>query len=194
MARIKEYIREDVLDAATQLFWMHGFKGTSMSNLVATTGLNKQSMYQEFGNKEELFRASLDNYVKRSSGKGNDILLQEPLGLSNIEVFFHRHIERASLNECPGCMLVNSAIEKELLEDDVFLQVEKSLLSIEENIFKCLVAAQQGGQLAQDKDCRVLAVFLMTFANGIMVQSKTSRGKEDYVAMLQIALSSLKNG
>jgi len=192
MARNKEYNREDVIDAATRLFWVKGFKGTSMSDLVAATGLNKHSMYQEFGNKEGLFRECLDNYVQRMGSERNRILTRPPLGRQNIEAFFRMMIDHVAANECPGCMLVNSAIEKELLEEEAFVQVKDNLARIEELFCHCLAAAQTNGEVSQEKDCRTLAAFLLTFANGMMVQSKTGRSKEILEAMVDVALSTLR--
>ena len=54
MARHKEYVKEEVLEAATQLFWEHGYEGTSMNGLVEATGLHRRSMYEEFGDKDGL--------------------------------------------------------------------------------------------------------------------------------------------
>lgn len=192
MARNKEYKREDVLDAATRVFWVKGFKGTSMSDLVTATGLNKYSMYQEFGNKEGLFRECIDNYTMRLNREGLGILTQLPLGLQNIEAFFLRLVDRASSCDSPGCLLVNSAIEKELLEEEAFIKVKKNLARIEELFFQCLTAAQTNDQIAQEKDCRILAAFLFTVANGMAVQSKTGRSKETLASMVDVALSTLK--
>ena len=192
MARNKEYSREDVLDVATRVFWVKGFKGTSVSDLVTATGLNKHSMYQEFGSKEGLFRECVDNYVLRVNSEGSSLLVRQPLGLQNIEAFFRMHIDRASTSESPGCLLVNSAIEKELLEEEAFIQVKNNLAGLEERFHQCLAAAQTDGEIAREKDCRTLAAFLLTFANGVMVQSKTGRTRETLESMVGVALSTLK--
>ncbi len=49
MGRPKEYVRDEVLDAATHVFWEKGYEGTSVSDLVEGTGLHRRSMYEEFG-------------------------------------------------------------------------------------------------------------------------------------------------
>ncbi len=191
MARSKEYTREDVVDAATRVFWVKGFKGTSVSDLVAATGLNKHSMYREFGSKEGLFRECVNHYVLRMNREGDRILTRQPLGIGNVEAFLGRLAAHAATSESPGCMLVNSAVEKELLEEEAFRQVKSNLARVEELIFRCLAAAQTDGEIAREKDCRTLAAFLFTFANGMMVQSKTGRSKESLESMVDVALSAL---
>jgi TetR/AcrR family transcriptional repressor of nem operon len=193
MARTKEYDRNEVLDTATKVFLTKGFKGTSISDLVSATGLGKRSMYQEFGSKEGLFRECIDNYALKMNSEPDRILNQQPLGLQNIEDYFHMGIDYASSSECPGCMMVNSAIEKELLDDEAFIQVQKHMAQVEESLCQCLTAAQAIGEIAPEKDCRTLAAFLFTFANGMMVRSKISPNKESLAAQVEMALSSIKS-
>ena len=41
-----------------ELFRRRGFNGTSTAELVAELGVNRKSMYAEFGSKQELFEAA----------------------------------------------------------------------------------------------------------------------------------------
>ena len=192
MARTKEYDRDEVLDAATQVFWVKGFKGTSVSDLVAATGLGKRSMYQEFGSKDGLFRECIDNYALRTNKEINVILTKQPLGLQNIEAFFRNRIDYASSHECRGCMIVNSTIEKELIEEEAFGQVQKYLSRHEEVFYQCLAAAQANGEIDPEKDCRALSGYLSTFVAGMMVMSKTNSNKESLEVLVELALSTIK--
>ena len=53
MSRPREYDRDEVLEKTTNLFWEKGFEATSINEVVARTGLNKHSLYNEFGEKEK---------------------------------------------------------------------------------------------------------------------------------------------
>ena len=193
MTRTKEYDRDEVLDAATRIFWVKGFKGTSMSDLVAATGLNKHSMYQEFASKEGLFRECIDNYFLNMGKEYSALLNRQPLGLKNIEEVLTIIIDHASSHEIRGCMIVNTTIEKELVDKEVFGQVKKHLLGREEHFYSCLAASQANGEIAPEKDCRTLAGFLMTFISGIMVLSKTDPTRGFLEAQVETALSTIRN-
>lgn len=192
MARTKEYDRDKVLDIATQVFWVKGFKGTSISDLVLATGLGKRSMYQEFGSKEGMFRECINNYAMKMLNKVIRTLKQKPMRIRNIEAYFQMLIDHASSSECPGCLMVNSAIEKEFLEEEAFFMIKNNFSRVEDHIYQCLAAAQTKGEIAQEKDCRALAAFLFTFANGMMVRCKTSPKRESLAAMVETAFSSVK--
>src|SRR5215469_7527197 len=63
VARPKAYDRDAVITAARDLFWERGFGATSITDLEDRTGLNRSSIYAEFGSKNGLFEAALDCYA-----------------------------------------------------------------------------------------------------------------------------------
>ncbi|MCG8634337.1 MAG: TetR/AcrR family transcriptional regulator [Desulfobacterales bacterium] len=193
MARNKEYDKSNVLDAATRIFWEKGYTGTSVNALVKATGLGKRSMYQEFGSKQNLFRECLRNYIVNLNREANTILNRHPQGLSNIEDFFANRIDYASSCGCNGCMVINAAIEKELIDPGAFDMVQKALSGHEDAFFACLAAARSSGEIPEDKDCRVLAGFLMTFSAGMMVMCKTEPEKTALAESVETALSAVKD-
>ncbi|MEJ2199601.1 MAG: TetR/AcrR family transcriptional regulator [Desulfuromonadaceae bacterium] len=191
MARPKAYIREQVIDTATRVFWSQGFKGTSVSDLVAKTGLNKHSLYQEFGSKEGLFRECLENFAHKMNREPVLILNREPLGLANIKTFFQNRIEYAASSSSFGCLLVNTLIEKELVDAAAFDKARGYLHKVEDCFYRCLEAARQSGELEAKQDCRVIARFLLNTLVGMMVLSKSGPAKDELEAMVAVALASL---
>src|SRR5436190_19713060 len=108
MARPRTYERTDVLRRATDLFARKGYEGAHLAELVEVTGLNRFSLYKEFGGKEGLFQAALDNYLVQL-GDLVGVLQREPAGLANVRDFY------AMLPgfELPyGCLAVNTIREK----------------------------------------------------------------------------------
>jgi TetR/AcrR family transcriptional repressor of nem operon len=72
LGRPIEYDEEAVVGAALRQFWAHGYQGSSVDDLVGTSGLNKHSLYRAFGGKSGLFLRALqrclseyaDRYLK----------------------------------------------------------------------------------------------------------------------------------
>jgi hypothetical protein len=69
----KNFSREEVLDKAMPVFWIHGFSDTSLQDLERATGVNKSGT--EFRDKEDLFvaclRRSLESQEKRNFSPGS---------------------------------------------------------------------------------------------------------------------------
>ena len=62
MGMAKQYDRTELLDRAVELFRRQGYNGTSTADLVTELGVNRKSMYAEFGSKQQLFEAVLEHY------------------------------------------------------------------------------------------------------------------------------------
>jgi len=193
MARKKEYDKEKVLDLATQLFWEKGFKATSIGDIVKATGLNKYSMYEEFKNKEGLFKEALFTYTNKLQKENIALLTKEPLGLHNIEDFLSNRVCYATSDDFKGCMVVNSLIEKESLNSDVFSNIQMLLDGYEEQVIKILEAAKKNGEIPQSKDTRIIAKYIINFSSGVLVNGKLGQKREDYLAMLDFLMDSIKN-
>jgi len=52
--------RQQILNAASNLFLTHGFENTSMDQVAIDAGVSKQTVYSHFGNKEDLFTAIIE--------------------------------------------------------------------------------------------------------------------------------------
>lgn len=53
--------KAQILQVATEKFLAHGFDGVSIDDIVLTVGGSKTNVYSQFGNKEGLFRAVIEN-------------------------------------------------------------------------------------------------------------------------------------
>jgi len=192
MSRPREYDREEVLEKTTDLFWEKGFEATSMNEVVARTGLNKHSLYSEFGDKEKLFIDCIDYYSSNSSRFVRDILARKPLGLSNIEAFFENRVSYAASDDCKGCLIFNSVIEKETLSKEINLRIKSRVSKIKALFYNCLKAAQERKEISVDKDCKALADYLTCFTCGLVNFGKNETNKKELRKMVDVALSSIR--
>lgn len=113
MPRPDSYAPEDLQDRALSQFWAHGFEGTSMDDLVRTTGVSRHGIYKTFGGKRALFLACFDRYqdtvvtpaFARVEGDGSS--------LEDVRRYFHHQIDLAETSGLPGpgCFVGNSATE-----------------------------------------------------------------------------------
>ena len=192
MSRPREYDRDDVLEKTTNLFWEKGFEATSINDVVARTGLNKHSLYNEFGDKEKLFLLCIDEYVNKSIKVLSDILTKKPLGLSNIEKLFDNRVYYAADKECKGCLLFNSVTEKEILSEDINQKVKSLITSLNMSFYNCLKAAQDNNEISSDKDCKVLAGYLACFLSGLVNVGRNETKRKELRNIVDVALSAVK--
>src|SRR5260370_9029541 len=77
MARPKEFDQDQALRRAVRLFCQQGFAATSTDELMRVMDVGRQSMYDTFGDKRELFLKALEMYVTESVSSIN-IELEKP--------------------------------------------------------------------------------------------------------------------
>lgn len=164
MGRPKSYDRDEVLEKALLLFWQKGFEGTHLNELVETTGLNRFSLYKEFGSKEGLFEEAMTLYMGQL-GTLVEYLEKEPLGIENITAYFDALV---SYRFRHGCFLVNTLSEKNLLRPGTYKQVQDFLVAGRDLFQANLDASKKRGELASKTDTKQLARFLVVYEIGLL--------------------------
>ena len=117
MGRTKQYEREDLLDRAVELFRRQGFNGTSTAELVDELGVNRKTVYAEFGSKQELFEAALEHYDRNHLTRVLAPIEAADAGPDAIRGAFAGY---ASASEGwfrgRGCLMCNTAVERASLD------------------------------------------------------------------------------
>lgn len=93
------------------LFWERGYESASLSEIVEAAGLNKSSLYNTFGSKDELFHRALDRYLEMRSAMLAEFAAGER-GLDDlIDVIELMRAEVTGADGSRGCLGVNSSAE-----------------------------------------------------------------------------------
>ena len=168
MSRTKQYDRTELLDRAVELFRRQGFKGTSTAELVAEFGVNRKSMYAEFGSKQKLFEAALAHYSRNHLTRVLSPLEALDAGLDGVRRSFRYY---AKSSEGPyhglGCLMCNTAGEGGALEPGTAQFVDAYLERLTKAFKHALRTAQKGGEINASVDIDELAGFLTTALIGM---------------------------
>jgi AcrR family transcriptional regulator len=164
MGRPKAYDRDEVLESALLLFWRKGFEGAHLQELVEVTGLNRFSLYKEFGSKEGLFDAAMSRYMEQL-GSLAEHLEADPPGVENIRRYFYALVDYRFRH---GCFLVNTLSEKHVVGPAIYGKVRSFVRDGEKLFEKNLQASQARGELSKRTDIRALARFLVIHELGLL--------------------------
>ncbi len=184
MARSKNFIPEEVLDKAIALFLKKGYQASSMADLMLVTGLNKKSLYNEFGNKEALFLLALQHFAAQEKVKVGPILAKSPLGLHNIQCFFDYLDEHFSMT---GCLLTLSLNEHESIPEAAREVLDNIFEGVEAGFFANLSAFEQ----YDDKAKKSIARSLLIMMQGISSLSRSSQFRQNNLECIRLYLSKL---
>ncbi len=112
MARKKEYVEEEVIEKAMNLFWKNGYETTSMQMLEKEMGINKFSIYSSFGSKNGVLLESIKCYRKKLKVITDKLLISNN-GIKGIEQYFYDFLSfsKDHANFIKGCLVTNTANE-----------------------------------------------------------------------------------
>lgn len=145
MARPREFEPEQVLSAATDLFWRNGFAGTSLAQLDRAVGINRASLYNAFGDKRGLFLACLDHYGGREISAAVDLLSGPGPGGAKVRKLFNGPVKAVQTGkDRRGCLLCNSAVEVAPHDPQVEAAVMQHLNRLRDAIAEALAANETG--------------------------------------------------
>lgn len=109
--RPRTFDKMQALDAALAVFWRKGYQGASLSELTASMGLTKPSLYAAFGNKEQLYLAALQRYREQQLSQHVEALASEVDLKKAMRKFLHSVATTLTAEQLPGgCMVVNSVL------------------------------------------------------------------------------------
>ena len=117
MSGIKQYDRTELLDRAVELFRRQGYTGTSTAELVAELGVNRKSMYAEFGSKQGLFESALERYDQEHLSNVLAPIEAPDAGADTIRDAFAGYAAASEgWERGRGCLLCNTAVERAALD------------------------------------------------------------------------------
>jgi TetR/AcrR family transcriptional repressor of nem operon len=173
MARPKSFDEATVLDRAMELFWQRGYEATSISDLEAHLGLGRQSLYNTFGDKHDLFLKALERYAGESAQRPIRHLMAPGAGLDGIRACFD---ELIATSTAPGprraCMVANTILELGAADGEALARCDGSRRAVHEGFRLALANAVRQGELPADYDVEAGALMMVTQMYGLAVMSK----------------------
>lgn len=176
--RPRSFDTDTALEQATQVFWRHGFTGTSLSDLTEATGLSKPSLYAAFGDKESLYLHCLERYVARQVALQAELLEQEPDARRAVERFMRTMAAMQSDPSLPGgCFVVNGTADcgNPATPQAVEAALRKVSGSTTERLQQRLLQAERAGELPPGLDAARLARLFSAVLTGMAVMSKAGQ-------------------
>jgi TetR/AcrR family transcriptional regulator, transcriptional repressor for nem operon len=188
MARRKEFDEDSALDAAMETFRDWGFAATSADMLVQALGIGRQSLYDTFGDKWQLYLAALRRYVSQETQAHLAALKSGPRAIDGLQAMIDRVVESAAT----ACLGVGSICEFGSSQPDVTHINEAAGHPLHAAIAKQIRSAQSEGDIATDIDAKDAAGFLIASIAGIRVMARGGAARGRLRSLGNLALRALK--
>jgi len=192
MPRPREFDESAALEAAMECFWQRGYEATSLRDLTASMGLTAPSLYNAFGDKEELFARALELYLDRTTRDRLRRLEEKLAPKAAIHRFFAEIVEH-SINDRQrkGCFLVNSALEVAPHHADCRAVIAAQFGDIEAFFGSCIRKAQAEKTIPPQVDAGDTARLLLGVLLGIRVLARSKPDRDVLEGLVRPALALL---
>lgn len=191
MGRTKAYDADDLVDRAMELFWQRGYAETSTADLVEHLGVNKFSLYAEFGSKQALYEAALARYDRDVVTGHFGRLESKSAGLAEVLAvleFFAESGRRPGSNK--GCFMCNSATERGSLDPSTHDTVDAFFARIRSACISAFTNALARGEVSATFVIEQEASWLTTTLIGLFV---LMRAQADPVILEETGLAAKRH-
>ncbi|VEL96649.1 TetR family transcriptional regulator [Alteromonas sp. 76-1] len=180
-----QFDKDSILDKTIMLFWQQGYHGTSMQDVTATTGLKPGSLYNSFGNKEQLFIASLERYAQRSADKMKLAMSHgtgEGIVMLLTDMVAARGKKDYTQKDYASCFIIKTQLELTRTEPKL-AKLAGDYLSRTKAQYKVAIASEYGEALSE-----VYATSVMMAIFGIRVYGYQQPNEADVLESLRLSL------
>jgi len=167
--RPKSFDQQQALHAAMLQFWESGYQGSSMQNLVDRMGISRQSIYDTYGNKRELFVLALRCYrreivapkVRRLEDSSRDPIEALREHFQGIIDGWHGQIR--------GCLMVRTMIEIEPGDSDIGQLLGANTSQVRGALHAVIERGQASALIDRSRSAAELAARIMALSAGLHV-------------------------
>jgi len=188
MGRPLEFDPNEALGKALELFWRHGYEGTSLTDLTNAMDIVRPSLYATFGHKEDLFRKVVDLYWSTHMSFAR-AAREKPTAREVVEALLFGFADTVTGAGTPaGCLGVSGALACSPASEDIQKELAARRTRDEASLRKRLERARREGDLPKDVSPADLASFIATVLRGMAVQAKSGASRQALRRVAEMAL------
>jgi AcrR family transcriptional regulator len=185
--RPRSFDRDAALDKAIRLFWQRGYEATSVRDLTEELGIGAPSLYNAFGDKQQLFTEALRVYDERYGGFIDAALIEEPTARQTAARVFAEAPARYTRQGLPaGCLIISGDV------GTADTRITTHLKRIRESKVAAFAAKIRAGiasgELPADTNAQALARYTMSALTGLAQAARDGVPRSELERVTKIAL------
>lgn len=189
--RPREFDDTAALRQIMGLFWKHGFEGVSLSQIMATTGLQKASLYAAFGDKRSMYLKALEQYHSEIvSGAARALRDPGVEATARIRAFLSAPIAAVQDGDRSGCFLCNASADQAGLDFQTEAQVKRGFAALA-SALETPLATLNSALSPADLDTR--AHMLLGLYSGFRIMARSGVEVEKLRPGIEVALGAVRD-
>jgi TetR/AcrR family transcriptional regulator, transcriptional repressor for nem operon len=188
--RPKKFCPERCLEKASEVFARKGYEGTSFSDLTQALGVNRQSLYDTYGDKKQLYLKAIECAADSFQSKAG---LDRPgsSGRQGIEQFFESVLADTARPDHCGCLITNAILEKGSLDEEVADTISRCSAATLSALERCVRRGVEDGSISVRCEPLPTARALFNLLAGLRVSAHTGVTPKELREIVRVTLRML---
>jgi len=191
MARPREFDRDEALQKAIGVFCKKGYAAASTDELMSAMKISRQSMYDTYGDKRQLYLEAFRRYVADSVNEQIGHLERASSPLAGIEKMLLAFAARTQRDGIVGCMGINAICEFGRTDSEVTSLSDTESARLTSALKRALRRAKAKKEISKTVKEGAAAQFLWATLSGIKVAAKAGADTPALKSIAHFALRSL---
>lgn len=188
MGRPKQFERKVAVERAMRVFAAKGFAGSSMNDLLGAIGIGRQSLYDEFGSKKDLYLEALARFHRERLAVHIARLKLVTTPLVAIETFLLGMVEDSQATPENGFLAVGAIIDFCNADTQVAKARAEGEVVLRQHLVARLKEAKDRGDIWRRVDCEFAACFIEIVTHGLQIAARSGASQADLKGMVQLAV------
>ena len=189
----KQFDPDVALDKAMHLFWAKGYASAGLTELLATMGISRKSLYDTFGNKRALYIAALYLYSQTIvAALARELSNPNKPALENVRTVMRALAAEHSEPMSQGCLLGVSMGQFRMDDEEMSEVLRKHMEFVEGAYYEAFARAQADGDLKPNTDIRNLARLFMSAQQGLALIGRVTETSAVPLGIAEGALAVLE--
>ncbi|MFT7244473.1 MAG: AcrR family transcriptional regulator [Candidatus Azotimanducaceae bacterium] len=196
--RPKQYDKQQAISAAMQVFWTKGLSATSLDDLATAMNMNRPSIYNAFGSKENIYLEALNTFSAALDQTLTSTLGATTLGStadfqSGLLNFYYQAINVYCEGDAQlGCFMACTAPAEAISYVEIQTALNKMVSELDQKISMYIQQAINSGQLTQTSDPLLAAKMIQGTLQSFALRARAGETKSQLRKLARFSIEYLK--
>jgi AcrR family transcriptional regulator len=156
--------REELLAAAAELFYEHGYAATSTADIAERMGIQRGSVYYYFDTKEGLLLELIEDVYRHALDSLGRVRALDADTLGKLRALISDHVHAFTERLIPGAIVINESRSLSPANRD---RLRRDAEAYEDGIVELIAQGQAAGLIRRELDPRLAALTVLGALNWI---------------------------